>query len=147
MIKKFIILFFLGTILLSCEKDKIPVELVDYSLIRDISFQNDLQPIFDKQCGTQGCHSYFEAAGKLDLQKYAYLDLTQEKSHEFPNMYRVKPNNLDSSVLIQKLNKNSAFGVGMPASLVGANIVSIPLTGDSSLMMIKAWIMQGAKEN
>ncbi len=143
--KQIITILLLGFVFVSCEKAIEPVEIFE---IRKISFKDDLQPLFNQHCTTQGCHSYFEAAGKLDLAKYSYLDLTQEMSHEFPDMYRVVPYNLDSSVVIQKLEKNAAFGVGMPATLVGANISSIDLpAGDSTLIFLKGWIMQGAKDN
>lgn len=142
---KLVYILFVAFILSSCERDVVPVEIFK---IREISFKEDLQPLLASNCAKPGCHTYFEAAGKLDLERYTYLDLTQEKSNHFPNFYRVVPYDLDSSVVVQKLEHNPKFGVGMPATLIGATITGVALpAGDSTLLFMKGWIMQGAKNN
>lgn len=64
--------------LFSCNKAK--VEEVCQTPM-SVSFKQDLQPIFNTNCATSGCHSGTKAAGGLNLEaSVAYVNLMDTKS-------------------------------------------------------------------
>jgi len=69
---KFIPLLFLGIIISSCTYEKIkPVS----ELPQDVSFKNDLIPLFNQSCNIVGCHSSGGIAPDLS-EENAYHSLT-----------------------------------------------------------------------
>jgi hypothetical protein len=74
---KFIVLVSIYT-LFSCTKAK--VENV-CTIPATVSFQQDIQPIFNTNCATSGCHAGTKPAGTLNLEaSVAYENLTDPKS-------------------------------------------------------------------
>ena len=71
--------------LFSCTKAK--VEDVCTSP-QNVSFQKDIQPIFNTNCATSGCHAGTKPAGSLNLEAYvAYVNLTDTKSGYIDTLY------------------------------------------------------------
>lgn len=106
----------------------------------DISFSNQVQPIFSASCAIPGCHLGTSAQQGMDLSSgNAYNNIVNVKSIEVPSFYRVKPSSSDSSYLYMKITGAS-----------GISGVQMPKTGSisqSQIQTIKDWIDQGAKNN
>lgn len=74
---KFVVIITL-TFLFSCTKAK--VEDVCTTPVT-VSFKQDIQPIFNTNCATSGCHAGTKPAGTLNLEaSVAYKNLTDPKS-------------------------------------------------------------------
>ena len=95
-----------------------------------ISFSHDIQPIFDANCATLGCHAGYLSAGNLNLeagQSYAEL---QHPGSGYLN------------------TQNPRFSV-LYAQMISAS-QPMPPTGrldDCTLGLVLGWIEQGAKNN
>jgi len=97
----------------------------------EISYENDIQPIFDANC-TSYCHSGGGTyAGGLDLTSYENLMLGTNNHGPIIN-----PGYANYSILIQKLSDSPPFGEQMPLN-------QPPLDG-ALVSLISAWINAGA---
>ncbi len=97
----------------------------------EISYENDIQPIFNANC-TSYCHSGGgNYAGGLDLTSYENL-MAGTNAHGLV----VNPGYADYSILIQKLSDNPPFGQQMP--------LNQPPLEASLVDLIAEWINAGA---
>ncbi len=106
-----------------------------------VSFERDIQPIFDAKCVS--CHNLTTFAGGLNLSPgAAYKSLVNAKSDQSTRNY-VTPGSPDNSYLINKLvgNQSNVGGLGASMPLGG------PALPDSQITMIRQWIFQGALNN
>lgn len=129
---KYIGASFLLLILFSCEKQSssyiTPIDDVE------VSFKNDVQPIFDANCIS--CHPN---SGDMSLKaEDSYDNLVNYVSPTY-NVVRVSPFHADSSVICMKLHGMEGFGFLMPLN-------GIPLE-DEEILTIEDWIDQGALNN
>ncbi len=131
--KKFFVLFLLGSMFLiqSCSKEAGPVEPEDATT--QVSFANDVQPIFDNNCVS--CHP---SSGNLDLRPgQSYNQLVNVSASGY-NALRVKPGDPEASVLYKKIDGSGTFGSNMP---LGGQLSA------ADIQTIKTWIEQGAQNN
>jgi len=98
------------------------------SKLSNISFRNDIQPIFDANC--VACHMEGAAPGGLILESgTSYQALVGQTSRQ-SRLQRISPAKPDESYLIQKLK--------------GTHLNKL----DSQLIdTLRAWIIQGAPDN
>jgi len=74
---KFVVLLSLSS-LFSCTKAKVEDVCTPPTTV---SFKQDIQPIFNTNCATSGCHAGMKPAGSLNLEaSVAYANLTDSKS-------------------------------------------------------------------
>jgi hypothetical protein len=103
------------------------------------SLANDLQPMFTGVCVRSGCHTTPGAQSLTLSEGKSYSNLVNVNSIQIPALKRVRPGNIDSSYVVNKLDGTSPLvGVKMPkgGTLSAANI-----------QLVKNWISKGAKNN
>jgi len=107
----------------------------------NVSFSNQVQPIFTSNCALSGCHAGASAIYGQDLSAgHAYSSTVNVPSYENSKIMRIKPYQPDSSYLYLKITGASGIsGVRMPYQ-------RSPLDS-ADILTIKAWINQGAKNN
>jgi hypothetical protein len=105
----------------------------------DPSFSREIQPIFEQNgCTGSNCHGAARSAG-LDLRAgSSYANLVNVQATR-ENVVRVIPRNADESYLVIKLEGRQSVGARMPFG-------GQPLSAQE-LVLIKAWINQGAMNN
>ena len=130
-------LFALMLVLLSvssCKKesdnDIVPIDPNDTV----VSFEKDVQPIFDQNCIS--CHP--NSGGMSLIAGESYNSLVNVVSPNYHKV-RVSPFFADSSVICFKLHGVDGYGFMMPLN-------GIPLE-DSEIDTIEDWIDQGALDN
>ena len=109
-----------------------------------VSYANDIQPIFDRNCGEGDCH--------LDGSDNGALVLDAGVSHRnivnvlaspiFLNLFLIEPFNPEDSYLYRKLlppEQASYFPDRMPKNR--------PPLSDEEIMLIRDWIAEGALDN
>lgn len=102
---------------------------------RPVSYDADIQPIFDATCAFEGCHGNFPSAA-LDLRAgVSHAQLVGVISVGYAPAVRVVPGDPAASVLYHKVAATGQFGGQMPVggSLAAAQIESI-----------RRWISGGA---
>lgn len=103
-----------------------------------VSFASDVQPVFDANCATSGCHTAGHSTG-LDLTKgNSYENLVNVESKNFSPLKLVGPKKPDDSVLYLKITGDSATGSRMPP---GGTL------SDATVAIIRTWISEGAENN
>ncbi len=118
-------------IFFNCSKDKGPVD--DNQQAENVSFANDVQPIFDQNCTS--CHP---SSGNLDLTSAnSYSQLVNVDASGFSGK-RVVPGDADHSVLFKKIDGSGAYGSNMP---LGGSLSA------TQIATIKQWIDEGANNN
>ena len=128
---------YLGLIILlfcfSCKKDKALVPepaVVPCNLPDVVSYQNNIQPLFNAHCIDSGCHSGANPGGHLNLEaSVSYAQLMKSGSGYIDTL---KP---EFSVLYSQMNSSSN---------------PMPKTGkldDCSIGLVLKWIQQKAKNN
>ncbi len=129
--KIFYSLIFVVFLTNSCTKDEGPV--LPEVEINEVSFSNDIQPIFDNNCIS--CHP---SSGNLDLTAgNSYNQLVNINASGYTAI-RVIPNEPENSVLYKKIDGSGTYGSNMPlGGSLNANEVEL----------IRLWIEQGAKNN
>ncbi len=108
----------------------------------NVSFKNDVQPIFTANCALSGCHATASpSAGNQNLSTgQAFNNIVNVASYEIPTYLRVKPSNSDSSYLYMKITGASGIsGARMPYG-------KAPLSS-TDIQTIKDWIDEGAQNN
>jgi hypothetical protein len=117
---------------------------VELSATTQVSFANDVQPIFSQHCAVVGCHVPGDPPeGQVLAAGFAYSNVVNVQSVEVPTLNRVTPSNLGQSYLYDKITAmNLAEGTSyMP-----------PATTDDELTAaekntIMNWIQSGALNN
>ena len=118
--------------LYNCSKDTGPVD--DHQTTENISFVNDIQPIFDQNC-TTSCHPN---SGNLDLTAAnSYNQLVNVNASGYSGK-RVVPGDPENSVLYKKIDGSGVYGSNMP---LGGNLSA------AQINTIKQWIIEGAQNN
>ncbi len=130
--KIYLILFVITNLIFyNCSKDKGPVE--DEQTPGNVSFVNDVQPVFDQNCTS--CHPN---SGNLDLTAgNSYNQLVNVDASGY-SAKRVVPGDPEHSVLYKKIDGSGAYGSNMPLG----NSLSA-----SQIALIKQWIEEGARNN
>jgi len=130
-----LILFIVG-----CKSDKIfnvpeqqePTDTTDVVLI---SYEDQVQPIFNNTCGGGPCHIIGSQAG-VNLSDYQNTTTSVGDSY---GQLVVIPGDASASPLIDKLSDNPLFGRQMP--LTGGALTN------EEISIIRDWINQGALDN
>jgi len=105
-----------------------------------VFFATDIQPIFNANCTTIGCHSGVEPEANLSLvSARAYAQLVDVPSFGYDPAVRVVPGHPETSVLYGKVTGDPNYGTQMPQ---GGN----PLT-NTQRQKIRTWILEGARNN
>lgn len=118
-----------GSTLFSC-KHPIPEAEPCSSQPSQVSFNNDILPLFRNHCSTSGCHAGTDPEGNLNLEdSAAYTQLMDPQSGYVDTL------NPKMSFLYIQMNSSSQ---------------PMPPTGrldDCTVNLVLKWIEQGAKEN
>ncbi len=127
-----IIVTFLSVLFISCD-DTLTVANVDEKPMpqKDISFSQDIYPIFQVKCAFTGCHAGSNPADGLDLSTWANVTA---------NPYIVFPRYSENSVLVWVIEGRAGVS---PMPPVG---YAKPVTSEQ-LRGIKTWIDEGALNN
>lgn len=96
----------------------------------EVSYANDVQPIFNNSC--TGCHG---TSGNVNLSSFSAL-MSSVGTNYGNNV--VVPDNADASGLVDKIEPNPDHGARMP---IGGTLTS------NEIQTIRAWINEGAKNN
>ena len=112
----------------------------------DVSFANDVQPIFTQSCATAGCHSGANPPDGLNLSNgMSYAMIVSVASVQLPSMNRIEPGDASNSYLVHKIDGTQAsvggLGAGMPTPGAGG-ILSEELRD-----IIRVWADEGALDN
>src|SRR5207245_10789734 len=100
----------------------------------------DVQPIFNQNCASIGCHAGDFAAQGLNLESgKAYQNLVNVPSTEVTSVIRALPGNSPSSYLVNKLEGTAILGAQMPYGQ--------PPLPAAEIQLIRDWIDQGAADN
>jgi len=130
--KSYLSFFILITFTLyNCSKDTGPVD--NSQATENVSFTNDIQPIFEQNC--IACHPN---SGNLDLTAAnAYNQLVNVNASGY-SAKRVVPGDPEHSVLYKKIDGSNAYGNNMP---LGSSLSA------AQISTIKQWITEGAQNN
>jgi hypothetical protein len=115
--------------LVSCSYEKVEPQ-GSCEIPDNVSFSNDIQPVFDEHCNTAGCHSGGNPKGNLNLEaSKSYAQLWNKKSGYIDTL------NPQFSVLYASMNSSSN---------------PMPPNGKldkCELDLVLKWIQQKAKNN
>lgn len=103
--------------------------------VEDVSFVNDIQPIFNGSCGGAGCHVGATQNG-VNLSSY---DQVMNSAGQQYGREIVEPGSPDESPLVDKIEPNPQFGQRMP---FGRDPLS-----NHQIEQIRVWIEEGALDN
>jgi hypothetical protein len=110
-----------------------------------VSFQNDVTPIFVKNCAVVGCHTSAFPVGGMSLSAWtAYDSLVNKPAGQRPGgitLNRITPFNTADSYLFRKISGTGIVGAKMPAPQTGNTLLP------SEVQTIQDWILQGAPRN
>lgn len=102
----------------------------------DVSFSNDIQPIFQDSCGGANCHIDEEESG---VELTTYDDVMNSVGDQYGEPI-VNEGNPESSPLVDKIASSSPeYGVQMPRS--GQSL------SQDEIDLIRGWINEGAPDN
>jgi uncharacterized protein YjdB len=106
-----------------------------------VSFANQVQPIFTANCALSGCHAGASPEQGMNLSAgQAYNAIVNVPSVQQPSLMRVLPGNPDNSYLVRKIE-------GTP-SITGSRMpLGGPFLTASQIATIRTWISQGAPNN
>jgi hypothetical protein len=131
---KFLSLLTISVLMLQACDDTLTIDSVDDRNIplTNVSFSQDIYPIFQVKCAFSGCHVSPNAAGGIDLS--TWVNVTAN-----PNI--VFPGEPELSRLVWAIEGRSGIA---PMPPIG---YAKPVTTDKQLPGIKTWIREGAKNN
>jgi hypothetical protein len=130
--QKFLALIIIIFLIFACD-DTVTVDSLDKQVIptSNLSFSQDIYPIFQVKCAYSGCHSGSSPAGDIDLT--SWVNVTANPSVVFPG---------DPSVSRLVWAIEGTAGISpMPPTYTGLVLTSQQIQG------IKTWIKEGAKDN
>ncbi len=104
--------------------------------IEQISYADQIQPIFNTSCGGSGCHTSGGAASGVNLASYAQAVASTGNLY---NERVIQAGNADGSPLVDKLEPNPTHGSRMP---LGRSALS-----NTQIQTIRTWIDEGARDN
>jgi hypothetical protein len=127
------IFIFSMVIFFSCKDSGTNFNIDDVEIpLKNVSYSEHIQPIFNYKCTNSGCHDGSTRAGNLDLTNYA---ATVSRSDI------VFPGSAELSKLIWAVEGTGGTEI-MPPFTAGVT----PIT-DNQLMGMKTWINEGAEAN
>lgn len=103
---------------------------------RNVSYSQDIEPIFQGNCTTSGCHDSGTQESGVNLS--SYQDAIESKGVQYDALV-INPENPDESPLVDKIEPSPEIGERMPFE-------GNPLT-QSEIDSIRAWIADGAPDN
>ena len=110
----------------------------------DVSFSQDIQPIFTANCALSGCHSGTNPQQGMNLSSgQAYANIVNVASLELPSMDRIEPSDPDNSYLVNKI-QGTHVDVGGSGSRMPLG--RAPLT-QATIDQIREWVADGAPDN
>lgn len=102
----------------------------------DVSYAEDIEPIFHDSCAGAGCHIDEETNG---VELTTYDDVMSSEGDQYGEAI-VDPGNPDGSPLVDKISSDDPeFGDRMPAD--GEYL------SDQEINLIRDWIDEGAEDN
>ncbi len=120
--------------LVSCSDDESGNDMM-VGPVEDISYLNDIQPIFNGSCGGAGCHI---GSSKSGVNLSSYDDVMDSSGQQYGRTI-VEPEQPGESPLVDKIGPNPSQGERMPLN-------GSPLS-DLQIQMIRVWIEEGARNN
>jgi len=136
-----VILLFVSLIMISCGDDSTPVDSNDNDNgdssqpVEDVSYSDDIQPIFNDSCGGSGCHIESPQSG---VQLNSYDNVMNSTGLQYERDI-VQPEDPNDSPIVDKIEPNPSRGARMPLN-------GTPLT-DRQIEEIRVWIEEGALDN
>jgi hypothetical protein len=103
--------------------------------VEDVSFVNEIQPIFNGSCGGAGCHVGSTQSG-VNLSSY---DQVMSSTGQQYGREIVEPGSPDESPVVDKIEPNPQFGQRMPFGRGPLN--------SRQIEQIRVWIEEGALDN
>jgi hypothetical protein len=125
-VNKALSFYLLVVILIACEQKE----------IRDVSFKNDIQPIFSEHCSD--CHYGEDIEGNIKLDNYVSVKNSKYFNRDAPMFVAGNPE--QSRIYIVVSSNREA--VRMPPSDLDYDKL-----GEEEIETIKVWIKEGAKNN
>lgn len=105
-----------------------------------VSFNEDIQPVFNQSCAVTGCHAGGAPAGNLNLSSgAAYGNIVFQASSQRPSLNLITPLNVEESYLIRKLKGDGIAGGQMP-------YLRDPLAIEI-ITLFENWVLKGANNN
>jgi hypothetical protein len=131
--KIYALLLAFGFALQSCvnNTDESPTEVI---MPENVSYANEVQPIFNQSCGGSACHVGGSASG-ADLSSYSATMSSQ--GIQYANL--VVAGDADASGLVDKIEPSPQSGSRMP---LGA-----PALSNEEILIIRTWVDEGARDN
>ena len=103
---------------------------------RLVSFSEDIQPIFNGNCTSSGCHDSGTQESGVDLTSY---DAALSSTGTQYGTEIIDPGNPDNSPIVDKIEADPEFGSRMPENRSAL--------AQSEIDSIRAWIEDGAPNN
>jgi len=103
---------------------------------RLVSFSEDIQPIFNGNCTSSGCHDSGTQESGVDLTSY---DAALSSTGTQYGTEIIDPGNPGNSPIVDKIEADPDFGVRMPKDRSAL--------AQSEIDSIRAWIEDGAPNN
>lgn len=101
-----------------------------------ISYANDIQPIFNSNCGGGFCHTNGDNVNGVNLDSFQSTINSEGLAY---GSLIIVPNDAANSPLVDKLGSSPDEGARMPQGR--------PALSNSEIGKIIAWIDQGAQDN
>ena len=115
---------------------------VNIASVGNVSYSDDIQPIWDANCQSRGCHPGGGAPFSLDrFVSWSNLWFTPVTNMSCGAIYRVQPGSPDSSLAYTMVSGRTSCS-RMPLSLDPGDSLDI-----IDQEKIKTWILQGAENN
>lgn len=131
--KAFPTILLFGLLIQTCvnNSDETPTDPV---MPENVSYANEVQPIFNQSCGGSACHVGGIASG-ADLSTYSAT--MSSDGIQYGSL--VVAGDADASALVDKIEPSPQFGSRMPLG-------GTPL-GNEQILIIRTWIDEGAQNN
>jgi hypothetical protein len=118
--------------------------LADPPAAAEVSFANEIQPIFTTSCALSGCHAGNSPQQGMNLSAgQAFANIVGVHSKEAPSLNRIEPGDPQKSYLWHKISGTQST-VGGSGGRMPFGRAPLP---DDQIAKIQQWIQQGAKNN
>jgi hypothetical protein len=105
-----------------------------------VSYDDQIQFTFDRNCAFSGCHLGAESEEGMDLSPgVSYANIVNVASRQVPSLDRVEPGDPEASYLFLKLNDRADEVGGDETRMPPELFLSAP-----ELEMFEQWITEGA---
>lgn len=118
-----------------CENNSVNTETDPDELPQNVSFSEQIQPIFNESCGGGNCHINRTTSG-VSLDSYNNVMNSTGNKYEEDIIIPGEP---EQSPLVDKIEANPDLGIRMPQG-------GEPLNREQ-IKQIKGWIAEGAQDN